>query len=90
MECFQAFKYTSFEVAGNESSTFLFDIVLCAHVVLPVCWYLLIRFSIWMFPLLWNDDNTGVQNFGQKCTLFRFRLMSFFGALIGNWNLILA
>ena len=51
MECFQAFKYTSFEVAGNESSTFLFDIVLCAHVVLPVCWYLL------MFSLLRNDDN---------------------------------
>ena len=65
MECFQAFKYTSFEVAGNESSTFLFDIVLCAHVVLPVCWYLLIRFSIWMFPLLRNDDNDGD---GLACT----------------------
>ena len=65
MEDFHAFKYTSFEVAGNESSTFLFDIVLCAHVVLPVCWYLLIRFSIWMFPLLRNDDNGGD---GLACT----------------------
>ena len=65
MECFQAFKYTSFEVAGNESSTFHFGIVLCAHVVLPVGWYLLIRFSICMFPLLRNDDNDGD---GLACT----------------------
>ena len=77
MECFQAFKYTSFEVAGNESSTFLFDIVLCAHVVLPMCWYPLIRFSIWMFSLLSGDD----YDIG-KVTGYRFVIAENYSALL--------